>query len=375
MKLTNKMATAVILLCLVLLTYRPEITAASDDKQENEVRLFLNKLYKQRADALINRNMKQLESYYVNGFKVSMHAYRNEENRTNYLNEWASKRAIKLVKADSDIRIVRLKLSNDTAKISLVQSLKVDYSYLNKYVPVQSFGIGTEHFITLKKVDNDWKVYKEWYLDPLDENPNKIAATEDGLSPSVKYEQKLVDGKRYRRARAVEYANKYAGTAWGAGNNHRYNRKYADYSGRGGDCTNFASQVVGDEEEGGGLPKTGGWRYFSKKGGSEAWIRTDSFYNFLVYSGYGKLLARGNFRDIVAPSAKYPNGALSQIHPGDLIGYIISGSDVDHFSVVVGFDDYGYPLVNSHSADRYRVPFDLGWDQHTKYLLVHIKDH
>lgn len=374
MKLTNKMVTAVIMLCLVLLTYRPEITAASNDKQENEVRVFLDKLYKQRADVLINHNAKQLENYYLKGSKVSKFAYRNEENRTNYLNEWALKRAIKLVKANSDIRIVRLKLANDTAKVSLVQSLKVDYTYLNKYVPIQSFGIGTEHFITLKKVDNDWKVYKEWYLDPLDENPSKIAATEDGLSPSVKYEQKLVDGKRYRRARAVEYANKYAGAAWGAGNDHRYNRKYANYSGRGGDCTNFASQVVGDEEEGGGLPKTGGWRYFSRKGGSEAWIRTDSFYNFLIYSGYGKLLGRGNFRDIVTPSAKHPNGALSQIQPGDLIGYIISGSDVDHFSIVVGFDDYGYPLVNSHSADRYRVPFDLGWDQHTKYLLVHIKD-
>ncbi|AZK48118.1 hypothetical protein EIM92_19685 [Paenibacillus lentus] len=374
MKLTNKMTSAVIILCLVLFAYRPEITTASDDKQENEVRVFLNKLYRQRADVLIKRNTKQLENYYFNGSKVSKHAYHNEMNRTNYLNEWATKRSIKLVMADSDIRIIRLKLSNNTAKISLVQSLKIDYTYLNKYVPVQSFGIGTEHFITLKKIDNDWKVYKEWYLDPLNENPNKIAATEDGLSPSVSYKQELVDGQKYRRARAVEYANKYAGTAWGAGNNHRYNRKYADYSGRGGDCTNFASQVVGDEEEGGGLPKTGAWRYFFKKGGSEAWIRTDSFYNFILYSGYGKLLAKGHFRDMITPSTKYPNGAISHIQPGDLIGYIISGSDVDHFSVVVGFDDYGYPLVNSHSADRYRVPFDLGWDQYTNYLLVHIKD-
>ncbi|WP_379391105.1 amidase domain-containing protein [Paenibacillus lentus] len=374
MKMTNKIAAILFILFLALFSYLPEITAASDDKQEDEVRVFLNKLYKLRSNVLVNRNSKPLESLYLSGSKTSNHAYLHEENRTNYLNEWAAKRAIKLVKADSDIRIVRLKMSNDTAKVSLVQSLKVDYTYLNKRVPIQSFGIGTEHFITLKKHSDEWKVHKEWYLDPLDENPNKIAATENGLAPSVSYEQKLVDGKKYRRARAVEYANKYAGTAWGAGNNHRYNRKYADYSGRGGDCTNFASQVVGDEEEGGGLPKTGAWRYFSRKGGSEAWIRTDSFYNFILYSGYGKLLARGHFRDIVAPSAKYPAGALSQIHPGDLIGYIISGNDVDHFSVVVGFDEYGYPLVNSHSADRYRVPFDLGWDQHTKYLLVHIKD-
>ncbi|WP_339159140.1 amidase domain-containing protein [Paenibacillus sp. FSL W8-0186] len=374
MNLTNKFVAAILILCLTLLSCKAEVYAASGDQEEQEVRAFLDKLYKQRADILVSRETDGLKELYLHDNKVSKHALHNEVNRTNYLNEWAIKRAIKLVKANSEIRIVRLRTSKDTAKISLVHSLKVDYTYTNKNVPVQSFGIGTEHYLTLKKLDDDWKVHKEWYLDPLDENPNKIAVTDDGTSPSVNYRQQPVDGKKYRRARAVEYANKYAGTAWGAGNNHRYNRKYADYSGKGGDCTNFASQAVGDEKEGGGLPMTGSWRYFAKKGGSEAWIRTDSFYNFLIYSGYGKLLARGHFRDIIAPSAKYPDGAISHIQPGDLIGYIISGSDVDHFSIVVGFDDYGYPLVNSHSADRYRVPFDLGWDQYTKYLLVHIRD-
>lgn len=243
--LRNKIAAITLLiLCLTLFSFSKDITAASNDKQEEEVRIFLTELYKQRADVLSTRDTKQLENFYFKGSKVSKHAYRHEENRTNYLNEWASKRAIKIVDADANIRIVRLKISSETAKISLVQSLKVDYTYLNKYVPIQSFGVGTEHFISLKKQDDEWKVHKEWYLDPLDENPNKIATTKEGHSPSVSYEQKLVDGQKYRRARAVEYANKYAGTAWGAGNNHRYNRKYVHYSGRGGDCTNFASQVV-----------------------------------------------------------------------------------------------------------------------------------
>ncbi|MDT2264397.1 hypothetical protein P7H17_02880 [Paenibacillus larvae] len=40
----------------------------------------------------------------------------------------------------------------------------------------------------------------------------------------------------------------------------------------------------------------------------------------------------------------------------------------------MGHDAKGYPLVNSHTADRYRVPFDLGWDKSTKYLLIHIND-
>jgi len=141
---------------------------------------------------------------------------------------------------------------------------------------------------------------------------------------------------------------------------------------QGGDCTNFASQVIGDPKEGGGLPMTRNWRYFYGKEGSESWIRTDSFKHFLIRSGYGKVIASGGFQDIVRPTAKFPHGAVSQLLPGDLIAFVMHG-DVDHFSVVVGFDHQGYPLVNSHTADRYRVPFDLGWDKYTKYLLIHIQ--
>lgn len=62
---------------------------------------------------------------------------------------------------------------------------------------------------------------------------------------------------------------------------------------------------------------------------------------------------------------------LAQIRPGDLIGYF-EGGRVVHFAVVVGYDPDGYPLVISHSADRYRVPWDLGWDRSTRFLLYHV---
>jgi len=32
---------------------------------------------------------------------------------------------------------------------------------------------------------------------------------------------------------------------------------------------------------------------------------------------------------------------------------------LEHLAVVVARDSRGYPLVNSHTADRYRVPWDL----------------
>ena len=68
---------------------------------------------------------------------------------------------------------------------------------------------------------------------------------------------------------------------------------------------------------------------------------------------------------------KHPNGSIYELQPGDLIGYEENG-DIVHFSIIIGFDNQGYPLVNSHTADRYHVPWDLGWNENTKFWLFHI---
>ncbi|OBZ08887.1 hypothetical protein A8L34_22295 [Bacillus sp. FJAT-27264] len=370
--------TSILSLILILLASfsLPPVTVNAEDSKENqEVDAALKQIFADRAQTLIDQQTERIKGFYLSQQTLSKNAYHNESNRTVYINAWAAKRAVKLVKANSSIRIIRRNVNGDTAKVSLVQSLKLSYVYLNEVFPPQSFGIGTRHFMTLKKINGSWKIAREWYLDPLDENPDKIADSPDGLAPSVK-PTATVSGKsrRYNRSRAIAYADKYAGTAWGAGNQHRYNRKYLDYTGKGGDCTNFASQAVGDPEEGGGLPMKSGWRYFYPTGGTQTWVQTDAFRNFLLRSGYGNMVAKGTYKEVVAPSRKYTHGAISQLQAGDLIGYIMHRNDTDHFSVITGFDEYGYPLVNSHTADRYRVPFDLGWDKYTKYELIHIRD-
>lgn len=343
------------------------------DSDKEEITHFLSQLYKDRNDFLVNHRPETIVKYYIKSENASRYAYQMELRRAKYLYSWAEKRGLRLVSAEPFIRIGRLKKDGDLATVTLVQSAKVSYEYKasHLHLPQQSFGVGTRHALTIKKENNGWVVKKEWYLDPLEENPDLISNTPAGfphLSP-VDYTPKSKG--RYNRERAVDYANKYAGLAWGAGNNNRYNRKYADYTPLGGDCTNFTSQVLGDEEEGGGLRMTSVWGYW--KGGSHAWVQTDAFEHFLLHSGYGRLIAKGTFTEITQSSEKNPDGAIAKLLPGDVIGYSLDG-DTDHFSVVVGHDVNGYPLVNSHTADRYRVPFDLGWDRNTKYILIHIYD-
>ncbi|BFH14467.1 amidase domain-containing protein [Paenibacillus melissococcoides] len=368
-------------LCCIWITAIAE-AASSGDKDE-EVTGYIQQVFKDRTNFLIHQQEQAIRDHYA-ASGSSRHALRHEIDRSAYIHAWAERRGMQFINADSDVRIIRAKVRGNKATVSVVESLRLDYIYTHSVVPTQSFGIGTRHAITLTKEDGKWKVLREWYLDPLEENPKLIPEADDMmLRPQLKQPSNDADRPstqsdtkrrpRYNRQKAVAYANKYAGTAWGAGNKHRYNPKYRDYTGLGGDCTNFASQCIGDPEEGGGLKMRGGWHYFLFNGGSQTWVQTDAFKNFLLHSGYGKMIAKGKFTDIVKPSERHPAGAIAKLQPGDLIGYDFNG-DVDHFSVVVGFDDFGYPLVNSHTADRYRVPFDLGWDRNTTYLLIHIRD-
>ncbi|MFK7696872.1 amidase domain-containing protein [Paenibacillus sp. HJGM_3] len=347
--------------------------SAQQDQDKEEVAAFLTQLFKDRNEFLLNQRPETIDKYYIETQTGSRYAFQMEMRRMKYTSLWAEKRGIRFIAAEPGIRITRFKREGDTAKLALVQSTQITYAYKATDLPPQTFGVGTRHALTVKKMDGVWKVLREWYLDPLEENPDLIPDSPQGFPHPVvsRPEQAPNKGTRYNRERALEYANKYAGLAWGAGNNNRYNQKYTDYTSLGGDCTNYVSQVLGDPKEGGGLKMTGTWRYSGA--GSRAWVQTDAFGRFLLYSGYGRQVAKGTFGEITQSSDKFPDGAIAKLQPGDVIGYILHG-DVDHFSVIVGHDAGGYPLVNSHTVDRYRVPFDLGWDDKTKYLLIHIND-
>jgi len=371
---------AVLVSLVAILPFNGGGRAASTESQE--ISLFLNQVFHDRTQFLVHGNPDILDNYYTAAEKSSRIARRHELNRQRYLSAWASKRKIKFLDGQSEVRIVRQQASKNTVNVVLVHREKLEYIYLNSVVQPQAFGLGTRHVVTLVRTDNDkWHILREWYLDPLDENPQLIAnhehrfhgIGEDRPSPDdVIHPTSGTSKFKYNREKAVQYANKYAGLAWGAGNNNRYNPKYRDYTGFGGDCTNFVSQVLGDPEEGGGLPMNSRW-YGGRVGGSDAWVRTDGLKNYLLYSGYARLVDSGGFEHITKPREWHPRGSIRDLQPGDLIAYEMKKGDVDHFAVIVGFDDNGYPLVNCHTTDRFRVPFDLGWDKHTRYLLLHIR--
>ncbi len=378
-----KILASIILLLLLSFAYSiifkttPIISFNLPDKEQ--LKAYIENMYNIRSSAFITGDARPLKDLYDKSHKYGQWSLEYEVRRIKYLKDWADKRGIKFQNVTSNVTIRKIYNRWSTVRISLDESYKFDYIYKDDAeLEVNSFGIGIRHTLDLKPSGEEWLIYADWYSDFISDAANEysgtIADNNNFFLESISYAQSS-KGRYYDRQKAVEYADKYCGVPWESGNNYKYNTKYDNYMGIGGDCTNFVSQVIGDKE-GGGLPQDGTWfckyKIYGGAEGSRAWVNASSFKNYLIYSGKGSIIMRGNFENLTKPLPNSPKGAIGKLKLGDLIAYEKKG-DINHFTVVTGWDSHGYPLVNSHTTDRYRSPWDLGWGgKNIKFILIHI---
>ena len=420
------------------LTGRWQRGAGAMPKAHDDVLGTLERVLGERADALVTFDDQVLERHYDLNSVHGRWALEHERRRIRYLQAWAEKRGVRLVSASVKFKVSRMQVRESEAWLSLVQSARLGYVYegdpdQEKHL----FGIGTRHAVQLVRQGGRWLVRRDWYTDPLDEDtlipevtpadvsasggllasamqwqrggrprcsPPGVDDTEElgpGLSPPRPARRRQHSGPdaplpaeaagagssegeaqvrwggsvasaaaptRFNREAAVRYAREFCGAAWGCGNGGRYNPRYRDYTDIGGDCTNFTSQVL----HAGGLPMTSVWYYRSGSGGSRAWVQTEALAQYLLASGRARLVGRGRYPEVMTPD-RNGKAPIDQLESGDVIGYQERGRIV-HLAPVTGRDFRGYVVVNSHTADRNMVPWDVGWDQATVFWLFKIRD-
>lgn len=354
----------------------------------------LQEIYDLRARWILTDDTPpEIEHDYMPRTKTARWALEHEYGKIKYMKTWAQNRKVRFVQSKPTIKVKQLRVNDEKARFYVEQSHSLGYVYPNE-TQVNLFGVGTRHIIELRRSHDKWLISMEWYTDPLGDDTEvpdvtpallpwrssrraapdfRGAIARKGSTEAKDFRSgpvRLLKGastlmtapiriaaKGYDREGAVQYADKYCGVAWGCGNEHRYNPRFRDYNGVGGDCTNFASQVL---REGGGLKVP----LFS---------RVDGLAGHIQYSGRGSLEAKGPFHRVVKVAQNRPGGFPAWLKTGDLIAYQEKG-EMAHFAVITGFDSHGYPLVNSHTADRYHVPFDLGWDKKTIYWFFKMRD-
>ncbi len=328
------------------------------------VQRVVTQLVQREDQATMSGNRASLKAVFLPGSKTAEAVHEKAVSRLMYLNDWAKARQIHFDGVLVHVRTGPARwLGSDEVRVYGADQAQYRYHHLVGNKRENRFGIGVYHWYVLEESHGQWYIKNDTFIDPLNQDTRLKGAAVPAVI-QVKPEHRSPVPPSEGAKRAIRYAETYCGAAFGCGNQNRYHSQYADYNWNGGDCTNFISQVL----HAGGFSENSHWD--GSDGGTPAWVNATRLAQYLRRSGRATAYAEGTLPTLIEddPSGHSP---LDQLRLGDLIGYFETGRVV-HFAIVVGFDADGYPLVISHSADRYRVPWDLGWDRTTRFLFYHV---
>lgn len=158
----------------------------------------------------------------------------------------------------------------------------------------------------------------------------------------------------YDRTRAVAYAKKWALDR---------NPLFIDFTGSGGDCTNFVSQCIFAGCGVMNYTPTFGWYYVSPEDRAPAWSGVDELFRFLT--GADDFASQNNG---AGPYGR--NAAVAQtIELGDIVQLRNGNGDYYHTLFISGFTDNDI-LVCAHSDDALDRP--LSTYNYASLRVIHI---
>lgn len=327
--------------------FEKELSSKNEESLKAEFKLILEQIISNRNDCILNKDVETLKSLYDLDVKTSVYAYEHEAIKIKYLEEWAAKQGITFEAIVSNIQPRKVRdRGNNLFGMTTNVCTTFTYSYINDPEVKTTFKLGTSHYLHLKKSEDKYIIVKEWYTDPFSDSL-ELKKQPENITKHITSQSKSNYTPNERTQKAIEYAHKHCGIGEGE-HMFKYNLKqYMDCNPLGGDCANFASQIM---FEGGGFKKNKTWNYTNE--GTKAWINAQGFTEYIINSGRGHCIAKGNYEKIYKTSF--------QLRPGDFVAYEKNGR-ITHVSTVTGIDNKGYPLVTCHNTDRLLVPYDLGW--------------
>ncbi len=145
--------------------------------------------------------------------------------------------------------------------------------------------------------------------------------------------------KPYNRERAVEYARTWA---------LRRNPLFIDFTGIGGNCTNFVSQAVLAGSCTMNYTPDFGWYYISPEERAPAWSSVESFYDFMT--GKGEFPAQNGG---AGPFAREVPREEAEV--GDVVQYATADGDWYHTVMITLIED-GEIYVSAQSDDALDRP-------------------
>lgn len=332
-----------------------------DDQIKQQYQLLLQNLFDYRNKAILEQNEEILKELYDTDKKTGLWAYEHEVEKMKYLKNWSSKQGVTFNDIKTKVKIRKVK-EKETDLYGIICNVATDYnySYENEKDVKNIFRIGTEHYLNVKIKDNQYIITKEWYTDPFADSLNLENIKSDDIRSYILAQQKPDIQLTQEQQKAIDYAHRYCGVSIEEEYEFKFNREYKNFNPDGGDCANFASQIM---YESGRFKKNSIWNY-NNRDGTKAWVNAQGFKNYILNSGRGSLICKGSYEETYKESYN--------LRPGDFVAYE-KGGRITHVSTVTGMDSKGYPLVTCHNTDRLLVPWDLGWSNKTiRFHLIRV---
>ena len=332
-----------------------------DDQIKQQYQLLLQNLFDYRNKAILEQNEEILKELYDTDKKTGLWAYEHEVEKMKYLKNQSSKQGVTFNDIKTKVKIRKVK-EKETDLYGIICNVATDYnySYENEKDVKNIFRIGTEHYLNVKIKDNQYIITKEWYTDPFADSLNLENIKSDDIRSYILAQQKPDIQLTQEQQKAIDYAHRYCGVSTEEEYEFKFNREYKNFNPDGGDCANFASQIM---YESGRFKKNSIWNY-NNRDGTKAWVNAQGFKNYILNSGRGSLICKGSYEETYKESYN--------LRPGDFVAYE-KGGRITHVSTVTGMDSKGYPLVTCHNTDRLLVPWDLGWSNKTiRFHLIRV---
>ena len=332
-----------------------------DDQIKQQYQLLLQNLFDYRNKAILEQNEEILKELYDTDKKTGLWAYEHEVEKMKYLKNWSSKQGVTFNDIKTKVKIRKVK-EKETDLYGIICNVATDYnySYENEKDVKNIFRIGTEHYLNVKIKDNQYIITKEWYTDPFADSLNLENIKSDDIRSYILAQQKPDIQLTQEQQKAIDYAHRYCGVSTEEEYEFKFNREYKNFNPDGGDCANFASQIMYES----GRFKKNSILNYNNRDGTKAWVNAQGFKNYILNSGRGSLICKGSYEETYKESYN--------LRPGDFVAYE-KGGRITHVSTVTGMDSKGYPLVTCHNTDRLLVPWDLGWSNKTiRFHLIRV---
>ena len=338
----------------------PASSPLSEDELKGKFQTIVTDIIRNRNECIQHLDAESLKTSYNPKIKVSLWAYESEAQKIKYFKNWCDKQAVKFDKIESVVKVRKVKeKEKDLYGILCFNSTAFTYSYLDTPDVPNTFYLGTSHYMNLKKDGDGYIITKEWYTDPFADSLHLNNLKTDEVRNYILNHKAPDYTPDERTQKAINYAHQYCGVGPNPEYLFKYNKAYKNFNPDGGDCANFASQIL---YEGGGFKKNCTWNYWAREG-TKAWVNAQAFKNYITGSGRGSYIAKGTYQEVYK--------SAYQLRPGDFVAYEKKGK-ITHISTITGLDSKGYPLVTCHNTDRLLVPYDLGWSN--KGIRFHLID-